>query len=60
VADSRAGHLYLGKKAKSIIFFAVVTLTFFFGLAMDGRVYLASPSSPCPTSRRSRISEWGR
>ncbi|MBI3450975.1 MAG: hypothetical protein HY049_18930 [Acidobacteria bacterium] len=41
-----AGHLYLGRKAKSIIFFAVVTLTFFFGLAMDGRVYLASPEQP--------------
>jgi TM2 domain-containing membrane protein YozV len=41
-----AGHFYLGKRVKSIIFFAVVTLTFMFGLAMDGRVYLASPDQP--------------
>lgn len=40
------GHLFLGKKTKSIVFFGVVTLTFLFGLAMDGRVYLASSDQP--------------
>ena len=40
------GHLFLGKRAKSVVFFVVVTLTFVFGLAMDGRVYLASPDQP--------------
>jgi len=41
-----AGHFYLGKRVKSGVFFVVVTLTFLFGLAMDGRVYLASPDQP--------------
>jgi uncharacterized protein DUF6677 len=40
------GHFYLGKRAKSLVFFVVVTVTFLFGLAMDGRVYLASPDQP--------------
>jgi len=40
------GHLYLGKKVKSLVFFVVITLTFFVGLAMDGRVYLASSDQP--------------
>jgi TM2 domain-containing membrane protein YozV len=41
-----AGHLYLGKRVKAVIFFAVVTVTFLLGLAMDGRVYLAASDQP--------------
>jgi TM2 domain-containing membrane protein YozV len=40
------GHFYLGKPAKAAVFFVVVTLTFFLGLSMEGRVYLASPEQP--------------
>ena len=40
------GHLYLGKRGKAGIFFAVVLVTFLTGLAMDGRVYLAGSDQP--------------
>lgn len=41
-----AGHLYLGKKGKAGIFFAVILVTFAAGIAMDGRVYLAGSDQP--------------
>ena len=41
-----AGHFYLGRRAKSAIFFFVVTITFLTGLALEGRVYLAAPDQP--------------
>jgi hypothetical protein len=41
-----AGHFFLGKRVKAAIFFGVVTLTFLFGLSLEGRVYLAAPDQP--------------
>jgi len=41
-----AGHFYLGKKGKAAVFFVVVLVTFFLGLSMHGRVYVADPDQP--------------
>ncbi len=41
-----AGHFYLGKRGKGAVFFAVILVTFFLGLYMDGRVYIAGPDQP--------------
>src|SRR5215475_6484588 len=40
------GHFYLGKRAKGGLFLAVVLLTFVTGMALRGRVYLATPDQP--------------
>jgi len=41
-----AGHFYLGKRGKAAVFLGIVVVTFATGLALDGRVYLASPDQP--------------
>jgi TM2 domain-containing membrane protein YozV len=41
-----AGHFYLGKRGKSVVFLGVILATFFVGLALEGRVYLAGPDQP--------------
>ena len=40
------GHFYLGKRAKGGLFLAIVLLTFVTGMALQGRVYLATPDQP--------------
>ena len=40
------GHFYLGKRAKGGSFLAIVSLTFVAGMALQGRVYLATPDQP--------------
>ena len=34
-----AGHLYLGRRARAIAFFAIVVLMFFIGIHIDGELY---------------------
>ena len=41
-----AGHLYLGRRVKGLVFLAIVLITFATGLAFKGRVYLANPEQP--------------
>ncbi len=41
-----AGHLYMGKRVKGLVFLAIVTLTFAGGLLLKGRVYLADREQP--------------
>ena len=41
-----AGHLYLGRRVKGLVFLAIVLITFMTGLAFQGRVYLANPEQP--------------
>ena len=41
-----AGHFYLGRRARGLVFLAVVLTTFLTGLALQGRVYLASADQP--------------
>jgi TM2 domain-containing membrane protein YozV len=41
-----AGHFYLGKRSKGLVFLAIVAVTFLTGLALQGRVYLATPEQP--------------
>ena len=41
-----AGHFYLGKRGKAIVFLCVVLCTFLLGIAMQGRVYLAGSEQP--------------
>ncbi|MGH9870622.1 MAG: DUF6677 family protein [Candidatus Polarisedimenticolia bacterium] len=41
-----AGHLYLGKKGKGYLFLSIVLVTFLSGLALQGRVYVASHDEP--------------
>ncbi len=41
-----AGHFYLGRRVKAVVFFLVVVTTFLLGLAQQGRVYLAGPEQP--------------
>jgi hypothetical protein len=40
------GHLYLGKKDRAAVFFAVVLATFGLGIASDGAASLIDPSQP--------------
>jgi TM2 domain-containing membrane protein YozV len=41
-----AGHLYMGKKVKGLVFLAIVLLTFAGGLLLQGRIYLADREQP--------------
>ncbi len=41
-----AGHFVLGKRGKAGVFLAIVLVTFLSGIALDGRVYLASRDQP--------------
>ena len=41
-----AGHFYLGRRGRGMIFLAIVLITFFTGLALQGRVYLATADQP--------------
>lgn len=41
-----AGHFYLGRRGKGAVFLAIVVVTFVSGLALKGRVYLATPDQP--------------
>jgi len=41
-----AGHFYLGKRTKGILFLAIVLTTFLAGLGLQGRVYLANAEQP--------------
>ena len=41
-----AGHFYLGRRAKGLVFLCIVLITFFTGLALSGRVYLATADQP--------------
>lgn len=40
------GHWFLGRRVKAVVFLSLVLLTFFTGLVMQGRVYLANPEQP--------------
>jgi hypothetical protein len=40
------GHWFLGRRMKAVVFLALVLMTFFTGLVMQGRVYLANPEQP--------------
>ena len=40
------GHWFLGRRAKAVIFLVLVLMTFFTGLVMQGRVYLANREQP--------------
>lgn len=39
-----AGHLYLGRRARALTFFAIVVLMFVVGLAIDGDLYTLARS----------------
>jgi hypothetical protein len=41
-----AGHFYLGKRVKGALFLGIILVTFFTGLGLQGRVYLASAGKP--------------
>jgi TM2 domain-containing membrane protein YozV len=41
-----AGHIYLGKRAKGLLFLGIVVVTFSAGLMLQGRVYLANSEQP--------------
>jgi TM2 domain-containing membrane protein YozV len=40
------GHIYMGKRAKGLVFLAIVGLTFALGLMLQGRIYLADREQP--------------
>jgi TM2 domain-containing membrane protein YozV len=41
-----AGHFYLGRRKRGVAFLTIVLLTFWLGLALKGRAYLADPEHP--------------
>lgn len=41
-----AGHFYLGKRVKGMLFLGIILITFFTGLGLQGRVYLATADQP--------------
>lgn len=40
------GHFYLGRRLRGLGFFAVVLVTYSFGLVLEGRAYVADPEHP--------------
>jgi hypothetical protein len=41
-----AGHLWLGRRQKGLVFFVVLSFMFAFGLYLDGRIFRFDPSQP--------------
>jgi len=41
-----AGHLFLGKRKRAVVFFLVVLATFFLGILNDGHAYLIDRQQP--------------
>ncbi len=41
-----AGHFFLGRRVKGLVFLCIILITFMTGLALQGRVYLANPEQP--------------
>ena len=41
-----AGHFYLGRRARAVVFFFVVVTMFVAGLLRDGKIYVAEPGKP--------------
>lgn len=41
-----AGHLYLGKRARAMVFAVVILTMFFLGLALEGRLYVVEAGKP--------------
>jgi len=41
-----AGHLYLGKKVRALVFFSLVTLSFILGIALHGRFSVVDGRQP--------------
>ena len=41
-----AGHFYLGRRVKGLLFLCIILATFMSGLAFNGRVYLANSEQP--------------
>jgi uncharacterized protein DUF6677 len=40
------GHYYLGRQRRALLYAAVVTLTFLFGISFHGRLYSPEPGAP--------------
>ncbi len=40
------GHFYLGRRQRALLYAAVVTLTFVFGLSFQGRLYVPEQGAP--------------
>ena len=40
-----AGHLYLGRRARGLIFFAIVVVMFLIGISIDGELYTFARAS---------------
>jgi hypothetical protein len=40
------GHFYLGRRPRALFYAAVVTATFLFGIAFEGRLYSPEPGAP--------------
>jgi hypothetical protein len=40
------GHFYLGRRRRALFYAAVVTVTFLFGIAFEGRLYSPEPGAP--------------
>ncbi|HEY5610417.1 MAG TPA: DUF6677 family protein [Thermoanaerobaculia bacterium] len=41
-----AGHFYLGRRQRALIFAAVVFFMFFMGVALQGKIYVFEPGKP--------------
>jgi TM2 domain-containing membrane protein YozV len=41
-----AGHFYLGKRGRAVVFFVIVTFMFVMGLWLDGKLYVPQPGQP--------------
>ncbi len=41
-----AGHLYLGRRARAIAFFLIVSFMLVLGLALEGKLYTMEPGKP--------------
>jgi len=54
-----AGHFYLGKRERAILFFAIVVILFVLGLAIDGTIYTIAEAHDSALRKLASIGSMG-
>jgi uncharacterized protein DUF6677 len=54
-----AGHFYLGKRERAILFFAIVVLLFALGLAIDGTIYTVAEAHDSALRKLASVGSMG-
>jgi hypothetical protein len=54
-----AGHFYLGKRERAILFFAIVVILFVLGLAIDGTIYTVAEAHDSALRKLASVGSMG-